>query len=95
MDTKNDKSFAYTLTTALAAAFNMLVLLVLCFGIMPAIQTGIEETRETQKAILHSHYILEENSRDLEEQGKVIRRLNDALDAAEKKMKAATPPKKE
>ena len=41
----------HAIATALAAVFNVLVLLVICFAVMPRVNQSIEETRANRTGI--------------------------------------------
>lgn len=86
--------FANILTTFFAAVFNMLVMLIICFSIGPGIEQAVHKIESSHDDVLQIQKLLNENQRDLEEHRKVIKRLNDALDAAAAKAKAAAEKKK-
>lgn len=78
---------ANMITTALAGGLNMLVILVICFVLMPRVDRAIIESEENQSAIIENRRIMIENWKELESHRKVIKRLSDALDAAAHKAK--------
>lgn len=73
------------LTTILAAAFNFLMIGVVVFGVMPQINRGLQESVRNREAI-------EQIGVQLERHTVVIKRLNDALDAAEARAKSLKKP---
>lgn len=88
---------AYSVVTALAAAFNMLILLVICFVVMPMMEQSIRESERNREAINNNRELLRGNLHELEEYRHSLRRFNALLDAAEtrqKALKAAEKPKK-
>lgn len=87
-------SHIYTITTTLAAMFNLLVLLVICFGVMPVMDTSLKESRENRKATESTREMLRQNWAELEEHRAVVRRLNQLLDAAAAKARTIEDAKK-
>lgn len=95
--TVNGSVRAYSVVTSLAAAFNLLILLVICFVVMPMMEQSIRESERNREAIRENRNLLRGNLQELEEYRHSLRRFNTLLDAAEtrqKALKAAEKPKK-
>ena len=88
----NGATTIYTIVTGLATAFNVLVILVISFVLMPKVDTAIVETKRNQVAIetnrriaAESHETLKSIRRDLEDQRSIVRKIGDMLITAEMK----------
>ena len=79
---------AYIVTTSLAAVFNILVLSVLWFGVLPEFSKVSKTTQETSKE-------LDVSREHVDETIKTMRRLNALLDAAEARAAATEKKLKE
>jgi hypothetical protein len=90
---ETSKSVAYLVTTALAAAFNILVLLVISFSVMPQVNRLPEDIERARESILINHRLLEQGTHELKEHRLTIERLNRLLDIAEARAKAAAEKK--
>lgn len=67
------RNIASIITTSLAAFLNLLVLLVICFGLMRQIDGGIARVEKNQQTI-------EDIGKDLQESKTMIKKLSDLLD---------------
>lgn len=86
---------AATVTAAVSTIINLIVFVVLCYGLMPRIeQIGIEQLRN-REVVEENRRIILDNKKDLESHRDTIRRLNDVLDKAIEKAKAAEKAKTE
>ena len=83
----------YTVVTALAAAFNILVIIVIGFVLMPRVDQAIEETAKNRDAIRQNREEVQAYQKELEDHRQTLRRLNAALDAAEARAKAMSKKK--
>lgn len=89
----NSRNVTLVVTTALAAAFNLLLVIVVCFGVMPRVNeihaTIDEKAAVNFEAIEKNREQLEANWKELEGHRATIRRLTTILDAAEAAAKTA------
>lgn len=92
---------SYTLVTALAASFNLLVILVISFVLMPRVDRAVIEAErarvfaEENRALARkTQETLESNWRELEQHRSVIKRLTEILDANAAAAKAKAKAKK-
>jgi hypothetical protein len=87
-----DKMGRAALSTWLCTAFNVLAILVMCFGIGPQVGNISKEmsrvsaeTAENRRVVQENRAVILENQRDLLNHRKTIERLNALIDEAVKK----------
>ena len=78
---------ANIVTTTLAAVFNMLVVLVICFAVVPKIDRDIAETVKNRQMIEENSRLLEMNRLELVEQHRMVEQLTRRLAEPLRKMK--------
>lgn len=92
--TNGSRHITLTVTTSLAAALNMLLVLVVCFGVMPQVNAlgdrmhaqtvaKMEAIAKLEAAVEGIHEQVDRYAKELETHKATIRRLTAILDAAE------------
>ena len=66
-------------TTWLAAAFNMGIVLLLCFWLLPRIEQSIVVSARNHETIQSNNDLLRENQRQIEVINTTMKRLNESL----------------
>jgi hypothetical protein len=77
-----------TVTTALASALNLILVLLTCLYVGPQVERGAEESRKNREGIEVNQRLILAVQKDLEETALVSRRLNELVDKAEAAAKA-------
>jgi septal ring factor EnvC (AmiA/AmiB activator) len=85
----------YVSAAAVAAGLNLVIILVICFVLMPRVDSAVagsaknsEAIRKNQEAAEKTHRLLAENWGELEEHRRVIKKLSDLINQAEARAKA-------
>lgn len=71
----------------LAASVNVLLMLVVCFGVVPQVDRCIDETRKNRILLEESRELLRIDDDIIEERRRLIKRLNEYLDREDGKKK--------
>ncbi len=79
-----NRAVVIIVATTTAAALNLLVILTLCFAVIPAVR---DASKHNLEAINETYNILLKNQAELEEHRATIRRLTHLLDDSEERLK--------
>ncbi len=90
----DSRTLVFLLSTSLAATFNFVMILVICFSLMPAVARTTTEVERLREEVKENRRIYEATNKDTEEMRRAIRSVNvtveewrKMIDAAKKKPK--------
>ena len=90
----DSRTLVFLLSTSLAATFNFVMILVICFALMPAITRMGDEVSRLREEVKENRRIYETTNQDIDEMKRAVRSVNKTVEAWQALIDAAKKAKK-